>query len=396
MSADHQVILLKGMQIYSEIGIVKNGYIKIVDQEIADIGPVKELKVENGWEIIDLPLNYKAVPGFIDLHIHGVDGADTMDASPGALNTMAAALPKEGTTSFLATTITHDIKHIENALENAGTYIQNSQYPAKAEILGIHLEGPFVNKKRAGAQPTQHIHDPDIKLFNKWQFLSTNKIKIVTMAPEQTGGLEMIRHFKETGVIASIGHSDATFDEVREAVKEGASHVTHLFNGMSGLHHREPGVAGGAFLHDELKTELIVDGIHVHPEVVKLAYKQKGSRGVILITDSMRAKGMEDGEYDLGGQKVTVSDGKAVLGDGTLAGSILKMGAAVKNMMDFTGCSLEDVVEMASVNPAKQINLYRRKGSLSKGKDADIVLLDENLDVVMTFCRGKLAYKKEE
>lgn len=206
----------------------------------------------------------------------------------------------------------------------------------------------------------------------------------------------MIRYLKERGIIASIGHTDATFQEVDEAIRAGANHLTHLYNQMRGLHHREPGVVGAAFLRKELLAEMIVDGVHVRPEMVELAYKLKGNAGLILITDSMRAKCLKNGHYDLGGQDVTVRDGKAVLADGTLAGSILKLGQAIKNIVSYTGCSLEDAIEMAAVNPAKQLKIYDRKGSITEGKDADIVILDENMDVFMTFCRGRVAFKKEE
>jgi len=391
----HNPILIKGIQIYSENQKLENGYIKIKDQKIIDFGLVEELTKDDQVEIIELPASYKAVPGFIDVHIHGANGADVMDATEEALDIMSETLPREGTTSFLATTMTQSDKAIEKALENAGNYIGKQPKTGKAEILGIHLEGPFVNSKRAGAQPLEHIIDPNLDVFKRWQTLAKDTIKLVTMAPEQPGGLELIRYLKETGVIASIGHSDATYDEVDEAIKTGANHVTHLFNQMRGLHHREPGVVGAAFLREELKVEIIADGIHVRPEMVKLAYKQKGSEGILLITDSMRAKCLKNGHYDLGGQDVAVQDGKAVLHDGTLAGSILKLGNAMKNMLAYTGCSLEDVMNMTSVNPAKQLNMFGQKGSISKGKDADIVILDDNLDVFMTFCRGTLAYQKE-
>ncbi|MFL6516447.1 MAG: N-acetylglucosamine-6-phosphate deacetylase, partial [Bacillus sp. (in: firmicutes)] len=230
----------------------------------------------------------------------------------------------------------------------------------------------------------------------KWQSLTNGNIKLVTLAPERPGGLDMIRYLKSNGIIASIGHTDATFDEVNEAIDAGANHVTHLFNQMRGLHHREPGVVGAAFLRDELKAEIIVDGVHVRPEMVKLAFKQKQSEGLILITDSMRAKCLKNGKYDLGGQEVTVKNGKAVLEDGTLAGSILKLGHAVKNIIAYTGCPLEDAIEMASVNPAKQLNIYDRKGSIAVGKDADIVILDEEMEVYMTLCHGAIAFNREE
>jgi N-acetylglucosamine-6-phosphate deacetylase len=388
-------ILLKGLSIYTDEGPIENGYIKIKDQKINQFGSVDNLSTVDHCKVIDLPSNFHLVPGFIDVHIHGVNGGDTMDGTIEALDIMTSALPREGTTSFLATTMTQEGAQIEAAIINAGSYIENQSSLGKAEILGIHLEGPFVNAKKAGAQPIQHIIDPDLELFKKWQSLSNGTIKLVTLAPEQPGGLEMIRYLKENGIIASIGHTDATHEEVNAAIEAGANHVTHLFNQMRGLHHREPGVVGAALLRQELKAEIIVDGIHVHPEMVKLAFIQKQSEGLLLITDSMRAKCLKNGTYELGGQEVTVKNGKAILQDGTLAGSILKLGDAVKNILDFTGCSLEDVIKMASMNPAKQLNIYDRKGSISVGKDADIVILDDNMNVFMTFCRGNLAFKKE-
>lgn len=394
MNSLNKPILLKGLQIYSEELKLDNGYIKVKEQKIIDFGLVEDLKEEDQFEVVEIPSSYRALPGFIDVHIHGVNGADVMDGTQEALDIMAKTLPGEGTTSFLATTMTQDSKQIEMALDNVGIYMDRMQEPGKAEILGIHLEGPFVNGKRAGAQPLEYIVDPNLEVFKKWQTLSKNRIKLVTMAPEQPGGLEMVHYLKENGVIASIGHSDATYEEVNKAIEAGLSHVTHLFNQMRGLHHREPGVVGAAFLRDELKTEIIADGIHVQSEMVKVAYKQKGSKGIILITDSMRAKCLKSGKYDLGGQEVTVQGEKAFLSDGTLAGSILKLGNAVKNIITYTGCTLEDVIEMASVNPAKQLNIFDQKGAIAKGKDADIVILDENLDVFMTFCRGELAFKK--
>jgi N-acetylglucosamine-6-phosphate deacetylase len=396
MTSNFKAILLKGIQIYSEGKWIENGYIKIKDQKIVEVGMAENLSLQEEFEVLDLPLQYKAVPGFIDVHIHGANGADTMDATREALDIMTQALPGEGTTSFLATTMTQEEKQIEKALVNAGEYIKDHQTPGKAEILGIHLEGPFVNPKKAGAQPIQYIIEPNLELFKKWEQLSGQTIKLVTLAPEQSGGLEMVRYLKANGMIASIGHTDATYEEVLNAIETGANHVTHLYNQMRGLHHREPGVVGAAFLKEELKAELIVDGVHVHPEMVKLAYKQKGKTGLILITDSMRAKCLKNGHYDLGGQDVTVQNGKAVLSDGTLAGSILKLGKGVKNIMAFTGCGLEDAVEMAAVNPAKQLNVFDRKGTISEGKDADLVILDENYDIYMTLCRGQVAYSKEE
>ncbi|MEH7548376.1 N-acetylglucosamine-6-phosphate deacetylase [Neobacillus vireti] len=387
-------ILLKGFQVYTNGTIIDNGYIKIKNQKVVEVGKTEERTIEEAIDLVEFPSNFKAIPGFIDVHIHGVNGVDTMDGTKEALEIMTEALPKEGTTSFLVTTMTQERESIEKALINAGEFITKQRSHGKAEILGIHLEGPFVNSKMAGAQPIQYIIDPDLSLFKKWQVLSNGNIKLVTLAPERPGGLELIRYLKENGIIASIGHTDATYADVNEAIVAGASHVTHLYNQMRGLHHREPGVVGTAFLRDELKAEIIVDGLHVCPEMVQLAFKQKRSEGLLLITDSMRAKCMKNGKYDLGGQEVFVTNGKAVLENGTLAGSTLKMGCAVKNMLTFTECTLNEAIEMASVNPAKELKIYDCKGSIAQGKDADIVILDDHLEVFMTFCRGALAFKK--
>lgn len=389
-----KAILLKGMQIYAEDQKIEEGYILLQDHQIIGIGPSTDLPASIGVEVMEVPSSFQAIPGLIDIHIHGVNGADVMDASVEALETMSDALPKEGTTSFLATTMTQSQAAIEKALITAGSYIQKYQPPGKAEILGIHLEGPYVNKSKAGAQPEEFIVNSSIEQFEKWNNLANKTVKIVTLAPEQPGGMEMVKYLDENGIIASIGHSDATYEEVSQAIEAGAKHVTHLFNQMRGLHHREPGVVGAALLREELTAELIADGVHVRPEMMKLAFQQKGEKELILITDAMRAKCLKNGIYDLGGQAVTVEDGKAVLQDGTLAGSILKLGNAMKNMMAFTGCSLEDAIQMASVNPAKQLNVIDRKGTLSIGKDADIVILDEQFEVAMTFCRGELAYHR--
>lgn len=204
----------------------------------------------------------------------------------------------------------------------------------------------------------------------------------------------MIQYITENGIIASIGHTDATYNEVLKAIAAGATHVTHLFNQMRGLHHREPGVVGAALLHNELVAEMIVDGVHVTPKMVEMAYKIKRKTGVILITDSIRVKCLGDGYYDLGGQDVTVKEGKAVLGGGTLAGSTLKMGQAVKNMLAYSNCTLTDLIQMVSANPAKQLKIFDRKGSITAGKDADIVILDNNMEIKMTICRGTVAFER--
>ncbi|NKE06731.1 MULTISPECIES: N-acetylglucosamine-6-phosphate deacetylase [Mesobacillus] len=386
-------LLLINASVLTQDGVIEKGFISIKDGKIADTGPITSLP-QHQAEVIELPEDSTIVPGFIDVHIHGAGGADTMDGTHEAITTMASVLPEEGTTSFLATTITQDQNAIMKALENAAEYISHHNHPGKAEVLGLHLEGPFINEARKGAQPSQHIITPDIELFAKMQEASGNNIRLVTLAPEKENGNLLIAYLAENGVIASVGHSDATYAQMAEAVKAGATHVTHLFNGMRGMHHRDPGVAGAALLFEELKIEMIADGIHVVPEMLDLSIRAKGTDGVILITDSMRAKCLKNGSYDLGGQEVNVADGKALLADGTLAGSILKMKDSLQNMMQFTGISLEEAVKLASENPARQLNIFDRKGSIAPGKDADLVVLDNNHEVAMTFCRGVASYTR--
>ncbi|MDL4842105.1 N-acetylglucosamine-6-phosphate deacetylase [Aquibacillus rhizosphaerae] len=390
-----KMLILKNAVVYTESEIHHNAYIKIERNQIAEIGSNDELGEVVGYEVIELPESYKIIPGMIDVHIHGVNGADTMDATPDALDTMVTALPKEGTTSFLATTITQSVEAIEAALANVAAFTHRGQQSGKAEILGIHLEGPFINGIRAGAQPVQHVLNPSVEIMKKWKIISNDMIRLVTLAPEQEDAHLLIAYLKQQGIISSIGHSDATFSEVEVAIKSGLSHVTHLYNQMREFHHREPGVVGAALLKDELMVELIVDGIHSTKEAVKLAFRQKTADRLVLITDAMRAKCLKNGSYDLGGQQVTVDDGKAILADGTLAGSTLKMGNAFQNIIAFTNCSVEESIKMTATNPAKEIGVFDRKGSLAAGKDADIVVLNEENEVEMTFCKGEIAYQKE-
>lgn len=329
---------------------------------------------------------YYCLPGFIDMHIHGADGVDTMDATAASLHQFAAALVAEGTTSFLATTMTQSEDAIAAALQNIAAFQQGE---GEANLVGVHLEGPFISAQCAGAQPIEHIQPPSIEKYQQWHEMSGNQIKQITMAPEQ--GIELVSYAKELGVVVSIGHSNATAKETQAAVVQGVTQGTHLYNQMRAMHHREPGVVGTVLLEKDVYVEMIVDFIHIHPEMVDLAYRLKGPDKIILITDAMRAKGLAYGKYDLGGQEVTVTENGAHLANGALAGSVLKMNDALRNMRQATGAAWQELVQMSSFNAATQLKLSQ-KGYIEAGKDADLVIVDENLQVKYTIVNGKIVY----
>jgi N-acetylglucosamine-6-phosphate deacetylase len=385
------VSLLKGLKNVSYVSLegVKRGNIEFSD------GLISQITENSNFDGLELEPNLIVIPGFIDEHIHGVHNHDVMDGTIESISEIAKALVKEGITSFLATTMTQSVEAISKALVNVRNYMNIQDYTG-AEVLGIHLEGPFLNEEACGAQPKKYIVNPSVEQFKAYQVLSGNQIRFVTVAPENDGGIDMIKYCKSNDVVASIGHTKANYEQTLEAIQAGASSVTHCYNAMTGLHHRDIGVVGAALLHEELQAELIADGIHVQEKAIELLYRNKGKQGITLVTDSMRAKGLEDGNYDLGGQNVFVHNGEARLANGTLAGSTLFMNKAIANMIKFLNLKIVDVVMMASTNPAKKLGIFDRKGSIEVGKDADLVVLNEKYEVVMTICKGNLVYKKEK
>ncbi|MEZ0481226.1 N-acetylglucosamine-6-phosphate deacetylase [Planococcus sp. SSTMD024] len=352
----------------------------VADGRIQQVGA----SIETGTRKID-GRGKILMPGFIDIHIHGANGFDVMDADASALSGMAHALPKEGVTAFVATTMTQTENQIARAVETAGKYRSAS---GEAQLLGIHLEGPFLSPEQAGAQNPEYFRKPDLALFEQWQALSGGNIRIVTVAPELEGAEEFIEALVESGCIASIGHSAATYEQT---IASKANHMTHLFNQMSAFHHREPGVVGAAMLDARFYVELIADLIHSHPAAVELAYRQIGAGRLILITDAMRAKGLGYGKYDLGGQAVVVDETGARIQNGRLAGSVLTMDRAIRNVRELAKCSLPELVRMSSANAATALGLSR-KGRIAPGMDADLVLLTDELEVELTLCRGNIAF----
>ena len=279
------------------------------------------------------------VPGFIDQHIHGAAGSDAMDGTRKDLSNIAVALAKEGTVGFLATTMTQSEENIITALKAVKEYIEENPIEG-ATILGVHLEGPFISEKFIGAQPLEYVAKPNIELFKRFEEASGDNIRLVSLAPEEEGALEFIQYLVSKNIVASAGHTSSNYADVEKAVKVGLSNATHTYNAMKPVHHREIGTVGASFLLDELNCEIICDGIHISGPAIKLLYKNKPADKFTLITDAMRAKQMPDGISELGGQVVIVKNGEARLENGALAGSVLKMNVAVKNVMNFLGASL--------------------------------------------------------
>lgn len=377
--------VIENGRIYTEEEIIERGYIIVKNDKITDVG---KGDYEGALTTYDAQGQH-VLPGFIDIHMHGGYGEDAMDASYDGLKHLAESLLSEGTTSFLATTMTQSDENITKALENIIEYQKQQNVLKAADIVGIHLEGPFISEHKVGAQNPAYVQRPSIEKVQQFQKTANNQIKVITFAPEVEGAHETLEALHDQ-IRFSIGHTVATFDETNEAVARGAKHVTHLYNAGTPFEHREPGVFGAAWTNDSLSTELIVDGIHSHPTAIQIAYKQKGNTRFFLITDAMRAKGMPDGEYDLGGQNVIVKGSEARLASGALAGSILKMNEGLKNLIQYTGDSLDNLWRVTSLNQAIALNIESQKGSLKVGKDADIVIVDDEITVQTTIKAGEI------
>ena len=384
--------VLKNVRAYIAGEGIRRADILVREGRIAQIA---EAGTAEGEEQYEIPESALVSPGFIDQHIHGAGGADAMDATQEALSTIANTLAKEGTTSFLATTMTQTEENICAALRAADEYIR-AEHKDGAAIVGIHLEGPFISAQFRGAQKEDCILPPSVETFRRFNAAAGGHIRLVTVAPEEEGAAQLIEYLKREGIVASIGHSAATFAQVREAAALGAGNVTHTYNAQRPLHHREAGVVGAALLLDELNCELICDTVHVCVPAMRLLAKNKPRGKLTLVTDALRAKGAcRDGEfYELGGQRFSVKDGQARLPDGTLAGSVLPMNVAVKNLHEKVGVPLEAALDCASLNPAKNLGLDGEIGSIAAGKRADFAVLGEDLSVLAAIRGGAYIYKK--
>lgn len=378
-------LVIKNARILTPHEILKDYGVVVENGKIKDIAKSSELEKDFD-KIIDAQGNYLA-PGFIDIHNHGNFGHDVMEATPEALDSIASFHIKNGVTSFLATTMTASKEEIERALQNIRDHKNSDD---KAKVLGVYLEGPFFSSEKKGAQAAKHLRNPDIKLIDAFIKASGNTIKIVALAPELPGARELIAYLKKQDITTTLAHTNADYVIAKDAINAGAILATHVFNAMKSFSHREPGVVGAVLADDRVFCEMICDAIHLHPATMKLVEKAKGPERLILVSDAMMAAGLSDGDYSLGGQRVIVKNGEARLQDGTLAGSILTLNRAVYNMINLLGVSLKDAVKMATLNPAKAIGIDDKKGSIEIGKDADIIIFDENINILKVILGGKI------
>jgi N-acetylglucosamine-6-phosphate deacetylase len=380
-------LTLVNAKIYTPHRVIENGYLSFCDGQITAIGERHDLD-ESIRKQIDLK-GKSLLPGFIDVHVHGGNNYSFMDEKLESFNEVSLYHARNGTTSFLATTTTSSVDKLKRSLSKLAEAIDNGVHGA--QILGVHLEGPFINEKRSGAQDRSTILEPDLFLLKEFLASSRNQIKLVTMATERDRDHELINYLLNQNITVSIGHSDASYNEVIEAVKLGVNHSTHHFNGMRPIHHRDPGIAGAGLLLSEITTELIADGFHVHPDMIKLLFTIKGNQGVCLITDAVFCAGLPDGEYE----RVTIINGEVTLKDGSsLAGSTLTTIKALKNAIQYTGLPIEDLLPSLTLVPARQIGVSEQKGSLEPGKDADFLIVDERLDIEATYVKGKPVYER--
>ncbi|MBF7125192.1 N-acetylglucosamine-6-phosphate deacetylase [Pediococcus pentosaceus] len=377
--------VLRHATIYTGLEKIEDGYIRF-GKKIEAVGPMSEYKAQGDDQVFYAGEKI-IVPGFIDVHTHGGYGFDAMDGDPDQINEMVnKAVVNEGVTSFFCTTMTQSNANIEKAMRGVAKAAEDNPV-----IQGVHLEGPFISTKYKGAQPEEYIKDPDAELLGKWNELSGGRVKLITIAPEHKGSDAFEAYCLDHGIVPSVGHSDATRAELLNST---VTHATHLYNAQREFKHREPGVTGHVMLEDNIYAELICDGFHIVPDMLKLAYEVKGPERIDLVTDSMRAKGFAEGESELGGQKVYVKDKQAHLEDGTLAGSVLAFDDAFRNAMRFFNCGIAEAVQMSSVNQAREFGLDS-KGTLEVGKDADINVFDSNLNKLETYSYGK-KFSKED
>lgn len=374
-------LITPGEQIDSPRVVVENG-------RIASLTPRDAISVPRGARELDFPGMILA-PGLIDIHVHGGAGHDVMETDASALAAIEGHMARHGVTGYLATTVTAPQEKILRALEHLGKTITGHNGGSRARPLGIHLEGPFISHAKRGVHPRENLVPPSPGLLDQFWNASGGTLRMMTVAPELPGAVETIGHARKLGMICSLGHSNATFAEANAGIAAGASHATHTFNAMRALDHREPGILGSVLTDDRLTADIIVDGVHLHPSIVSLFLHAKGHERAVLITDAISAAGMPDGRYRLGAFMVDVKDGRCDL-NGALAGSVLTLDRAIRNVMSFAGWTLPRSVALATLNPARVLGIADQCGVLAPGRSADLVVVTPAGEVVTTIIGGKV------
>lgn len=380
-------------QLFTTTGIIGSPAVVIEDGRIAFAGRRDAIEVPPGTRCVDFDDKVLA-PGFVDIHIHGGAGHDVMRASADELMAVERSLAKRGVTSYLPTTVTAPLDLTYVALERLAAAIETADASLsrdgdlRAQPLGMHLEGPFLSHAKRGVHPPDCLLEPSLEAFDRMWQAARGKVSVMTVAPELPKANYLIREATNRGVTVSVGHSDATGDETSAGIAAGARHATHTFNAMRALDHRKPGIVATVLADDSVTAELICDGIHVRPEVVKLWYRAKGPERAVLVTDAISATGMGNGCFRLGEFEVEVKDGVCTF-EGKLAGSVLTLDRAVRNVMEFASIGLWEAVRLATLNPARVAGVSARKGALVEGADADIVVLTPSGELVKTIVRGQ-------
>ncbi|MFB0557693.1 MAG: N-acetylglucosamine-6-phosphate deacetylase [Candidatus Bathyarchaeia archaeon] len=381
-----EAVVIKGAVVTPK-ELISRGQVSVEGGKIVYVGPEEP---DVSGQVLDFKDCF-VVPGLIDLHVHGGGGYDVMGGSEGNLDGLSMFLAAGGVTSFFATTYSAPQ---EDLLESARRAREAATEGTEgANVLGLHVEGPYINPKMVGAQDEDHIRPPSTDELEEIHRAAGGVLRIVTLAPEVEGALEAVEWLRYRGVIPSAGHTDATYEKMIEGVDAGISHVAHLFNRMRPLHHREPGAVGAALLDERVSVELIADGVHLHPSVLRLAAKSKGSRRTALVSDGIAPTGLPDGEYRFGKEKVRVERGRCVLGSGVLAGSAIRLCDAVRNTVD-AGFPITESVEMASTTPAGIIGVDDYKGRLAEEMDADLTVMSRDFSVLLTLVGGRVVYER--
>jgi N-acetylglucosamine-6-phosphate deacetylase len=385
--------VLTAERLWDGTSLLDHPVVLIEDGRIAAISTRADGEMPGRARVLDFPGSTLA-PAFFDVHFHGAKGHDVMEATVEAIAAIGSFLASHGTGSFLATTVTAPLDATLRSLAGLAKLLAQPPVEGQARPIGIHLEGPFLSHVKRGVQPAEHLLAPDMATFDRLFEAAEGRIRLMTLAPELPGAIELTAHAASRGVRVSLGHSNATAAETRAAIVAGAVSATHTFNAMRPLDHREPGILGTVLTCDSLFAELICDGVHTAPEMVKLWWKAKGAERAILVTDAMSATGMPDGEYHLGGFAVEVAQGRAMAG-GVLAGSVLTLDRALANFLEFTGAPLELALRLLTVNPAAMTGVGEQAGSLAVGQSANLVAVDRAGKLVGSVVHGKTAFLRQ-